>query len=192
MDPNLIEAIYVAKANIESFHTAQLGKKIMVETMPGVVCWQESKPIDKVGIYIPGGSAPLFSTVLMLAVPARIAGCGEIILCSPPDITGHINPAILYTAQLCGIDKIYKIGGAQAIAAMAYGTKEIPKVIKIFGPCLSLIHIFFTDVHKYVRKLEEVVIKTLADYSISSFRNPDYTGVWVLSRICLLYTSRCV
>ncbi len=139
MDPNLIEAINVAKANIESFHTAQLGKKIMVETMPGVVCWQESKPIDKVGIYIPGGSAPLFSTVLMLAVPARIAGCGEIILCSPPDITGHINPAILYTAQLCGIDKIYKIGGAQAIAAMAYGTKEIPKVIKIFGPGNSFV-----------------------------------------------------
>lgn len=139
MDPNLIEAIYVAKANIESFHTAQLGKKIMVETMPGVVCWQESKPIDKVGIYIPGGSAPLFSTVLMLAVPAGIAGCGEIILCSPPDITGHINPAILYTAQLCGIDKIYKIGGAQAIAAMAYGTKEIPKVIKIFGPGNSFV-----------------------------------------------------
>ena len=107
--------------------------------MPGVVCWQESKPIDKVGIYIPGGSAPLFSTVLMLAVPARIAGCGEIILCSPPDITGHINPAILYTAQLCGIDKIYKIGGAQAIAAMAYGTKEIPKVIKIFGPGNSFV-----------------------------------------------------
>ena len=108
--------------------------KIEVETTEGVSCWQEKRPIQKVGLYIPGGTAPLFSTVLMLAVPAQIAGCKEIILCSPPDKNGNINPAILYTANLCGISKIYKVGGIQAIAGMTYGTESIQQVYKIFGP----------------------------------------------------------
>ena len=127
-------AIQQAKKNIEEFHTAQKEEVRKIETMPGIVCWRESVAIDKVGLYIPGGTAPLFSTVLMLAIPAQIAGCKEIILCSPPSKDGSINPAILYTAQLCGISKIIKAGGVQAIGAMAYGTKMVPKVFKIFGP----------------------------------------------------------
>nr|WP_322624797.1 histidinol dehydrogenase [uncultured Flavobacterium sp.] len=127
-------AIQLAKSNIEKFHTAQREEKQVIETTPGVSCWRESRGIEKVGIYIPGGSAPLFSTVLMLAVPATIAGCKEIILCTPPDKQGNINPAILYTAQLAGVSKIYKVGGIQAIGAMAFGTQSITKVDKIFGP----------------------------------------------------------
>ena len=127
-------AIQQAKQNIETFHIAQQEEVKKIETMPGVVCWRQSIGIEKVGLYIPGGSAPLFSTVLMLAVPAQIAGCKEIILCSPPSKDGTINPAILYAANICGITKIYKVGGVQAIAAMAYGTVTIPKVFKIFGP----------------------------------------------------------
>ena len=127
-------AIQQAKKNIEKFHTTQKEEVKKIETMPGVVCWRESVAIDKVGLYIPGGTAPLFSTVLMLAIPAQIAGCNEIVLCTPPSKDGSINPAILYTAQLCGISKIIKAGGVQAIAAMAYGTKMVPKVFKIFGP----------------------------------------------------------
>jgi len=130
----LKQAIYLAKNNIEKFHNAQKTSRIELETTEGVLCWQEKKPIQKVGLYIPGGSAPLFSTVLMLAVPAKIAGCKEIILCTPPDKNGTINPAILFTAQLCGVNKIYKIGGIQAIAAMTLGTQSISKVYKIFGP----------------------------------------------------------
>jgi len=131
---DLLNAICLAKSNIEKFHTAQKTNKIEIETTEGVVCWQEKRPIQKVGLYIPGGSAPLFSTVLMLAIPAKIAGCQEIILCTPPDKNGNINPAILFTAQLCGVTKIYKIGGIQAIAAMTFGTASIDKVYKIFGP----------------------------------------------------------
>ncbi len=127
-------AIQQAKKNIETFHVAQQEDVKKIETMPGVVCWRQSIGIEKVGLYIPGGSAPLFSTVLMLAVPAQIAGCKEIILCSPPSKDGTINPAILFAANICGITKIYKVGGVQAIAAMAYGTETIPKVFKIFGP----------------------------------------------------------
>jgi len=127
-------AINLAKANIEKFHLAQKSQKIEVETTEGVVCWQEKRPIQKIGLYIPGGTAPLFSTVLMLAIPAKIANCKEIIICSPPNKKGEIHPAILYTAQLCGITKIYKVGGIQAIAAMTFGTAIIPKVFKIFGP----------------------------------------------------------
>ncbi len=127
-------SIILAKNNIEKFHSAQKTNRIEVETTEGVSCWQEKRPIQKVGLYIPGGSAPLFSTVLMLAVPAKIAGCKEIILCTPPDKKGNINPAILFTAQLCGVTKIYKIGGIQAIAAMTFGTESIEKVYKIFGP----------------------------------------------------------
>lgn len=130
----LKEAINLAKNNIERFHAAQKTEKVSVETTPGVNCWQEKKPIQKIGLYIPGGTAPLFSTILMLAVPAKIAGCEEIILCSPPDNKGELNPAILYTAKLCGVSKIYKVGGIQAIAALTFGTETIPKVNKIFGP----------------------------------------------------------
>jgi len=127
-------AIQLAKGNIEKFHAAQKTARVAVETVEGVECWQEKRPIQKIGLYIPGGTAPLFSTVLMLAVPANIAGCKEIVLCSPPDKTGKINPATLYAANLCGVTKILKVGGIQAIAAMTFGTKTIPKVYKIFGP----------------------------------------------------------
>jgi histidinol dehydrogenase len=130
----LKQAIAVAKQNIETFHAKQITAVEKIETMPGVVCWRKTTAIEKVGLYIPGGTAPLFSTILMLAVPAQIAGCKERILCTPPAKDGSINAAILYTAWLCGIDKIYKVGGAQAIAAMAYGTETIPQVYKIFGP----------------------------------------------------------
>ena len=130
----LKEAIQLAKSNIEKFHAAQKTEKVVVETIEGVNCWQEKRPIQKIGLYIPGGTAPLFSTVLMLAVPAKIAGCKEIVLCSPPDKKGNINPAILYAANLCGVTKILKVGGIQAIAAMTFGTQLIPKVFKIFGP----------------------------------------------------------
>ncbi|TRW27311.1 histidinol dehydrogenase [Flavobacterium zepuense] len=133
--PNdLKRAIHLAKSNIEKFHTSQQEDVKVVETTPGVECWRESRPIERVGIYIPGGSAPLFSTVLMLGIPAKIAGCKEIILCSPPDKKGNINPAILYTAQLVGITAVYAIGGIQAIGAMAIGTESITRVDKIFGP----------------------------------------------------------
>ena len=134
VDFELKSAIQIAADNIKKFHTLQLPKEIRTETTPGVICWQKAIPINKVGLYIPGGSAPLFSTVLMLGIPAAIAKCREVVLCSPADKNGEINPAILFTAQLCGITKVYKIGGAQAIAAMAYGTETIPKVDKIFGP----------------------------------------------------------
>ena len=130
----LKEAIKTAKSNIESFHNSQLIKTRVIETSLGVTCWQESRPIEKVGLYIPGGSAPLFSTVLMLAIPARLAGCMEIVLCTPPDKNGEVNPAILYTAALCGIEKMYAVGGIQAIAAMTYGTESITAVYKLFGP----------------------------------------------------------
>lgn len=130
----LKDAITLAKSNIEKFHVAQKTERLTVETTNGVVCWQEKRPIQKVGLYIPGGSAPLFSTVLMLAIPANIAGCNEIILCTPPDKRGNINPAILYTAELCGVTKIFKIGGIQAVAAMTFGTESVSPVYKIFGP----------------------------------------------------------
>lgn len=130
----LKKSIQLAKANIEKFHAAQRTQKIRVTTSPGVECWQEKRPVQKVGLYIPGGSAPLFSTILMLAVPANLAGCHEIILCTPPDKNGHIHPAILYTASLCGVTKIFKIGGIQAIGAMTFGTETVPRVYKIFGP----------------------------------------------------------
>lgn len=130
----LKEAIRLAKENIETFHAAQRFEGKKVETAPGVTCWQKAVAIEKVGLYIPGGTAPLFSTVLMLAVPAKIAGCREIVLCTPPDKEGKVHPAILFAAQVAGVDKIFKIGGVQAVAAMAYGTETVPKVYKIFGP----------------------------------------------------------
>lgn len=142
----LQEAIQLAKQNIETFHRAQLKDETPIETSKGVLCWRKNSPIDRVGVYIPGGSAPLFSSVLMLGIPAKLAGCPEIILCTPPDKNGEINPAILYSAQLIGITKVYKIGGAQAIAAMAFGTETIPQVYKIFGPG-----------NQYVTKAKELV-----------------------------------
>lgn len=132
---DLKQAIQTAKQNIEVFHRAQVLEKQEVTTMPGVSCWRESRGIERVGLYIPGGTAPLFSTVLMLAVPATIAGCQEVVLCSPPNReTGEIHPAVLYAAGLCGVTKIFRAGGAQAIAAMAYGTESVPQVYKLFGP----------------------------------------------------------
>lgn len=131
---SLKQSITQAAANIEKFHTAQSNPVVQIETMPGVTCWRKQVAIQSVGIYIPGGSAPLFSTVLMLGIPAKIAGCKEVVLCTPPSADGAIHPAILFAASLAGITKIYKVGGAQAIAAMAYGTATIPQVDKIFGP----------------------------------------------------------
>lgn len=131
---DLKKAIDVAYSNIHKFHSAQRFEEIKVETSPGVTCIQRSVPISKVGLYIPGGTAPLFSTVLMLAIPAKIAGCSEIVLCSPPDRNGKINQYILYAARIAGVTNVYKVGGAQAVAAMAYGTESVPKVDKIFGP----------------------------------------------------------
>lgn len=143
---NLKDAIILAKNNIEKFHRNELTQEAPIETVNGVRCWRKCVPIEKVGLYIPGGSAPLFSTVLMLAIPAIIAGCKEIILCTPASKDGSINPVVLYTANLVGITKIYKVGGAQAIAAMAFGTRTIPKVYKIFGPG-----------NQYVTKAKEMV-----------------------------------
>ena len=132
---SLKQAVTLAADNIRTFHEAQRTTLPAVETRPGVKCWQKALPIDRVGLYIPGGTAPLFSTVLMLAVPARLAGCREIVLCSPVDRqTGQIHPAVLYTANYCGVRKIFKIGGVQAVGAMAYGTESVPRVYKIFGP----------------------------------------------------------
>ncbi len=134
VDEDLKAAIRLAKQNIEAFHAAQRFEGCRVETQPGVTCWQKAVPIEKVGLYIPGGTAPLFSTVLMLAVPAKIAGCGEIVLCTPPGRDGKVHPAVLFSARVAGVNRIYKAGGVQAIGAMAYGTESVPKVYKIFGP----------------------------------------------------------
>lgn len=134
VDEELKKALQLAERNIAAFHGAQRFETKRIETAPGVWCWQKAVAIEKVGLYIPGGTAPLFSTVLMLAVPARIAGCREIVLCTPPDKNGKVNPAILYAAHLAGVSRIFKAGGVQAIGAMAYGTESVPKVYKIFGP----------------------------------------------------------
>jgi histidinol dehydrogenase len=130
----LKSSILLAKKNIEAFHAAQKHDLPKVETMPGVTCWQKALPIEKVGLYIPGGTAPLFSTVLMLALPAQIAGCKEIVLCTPPNREGKVHPAVLFAAKAAGVSQIFKIGGVQAIGAMAYGSESVPKVYKIFGP----------------------------------------------------------
>ncbi|MBE7685729.1 histidinol dehydrogenase [Tenacibaculum piscium] len=142
----LKEAIQLAKSNIEIFHNSQKEEEKKVITTKGVTCWRKSVAIEKVGLYIPGGSAPLFSTILMLAIPAKIAGCKEIVLCTPPNKEGKVHPAILYTAKLVGVTKIFKVGGAQAIGAMAYGTETIPSVYKILGPG-----------NQYVTKAKELV-----------------------------------
>lgn len=132
--PQLKDAILMASRNIAAFHEAQRFSPVRVQTAPGVICEQRAVPIENVGLYVPGGTAPLFSTVLMLAVPAKIAGCRNIVLCTPPDRNGVVNPAILYAAKVAGVGKVFKVGGAQAIAAMAYGTESVPKADKIFGP----------------------------------------------------------
>lgn len=134
IDAELRDAIILAHKNIKAFHEAQKFEGSKIETAPGVVCWQKAVAIEKVGLYIPGGTAPLFSTVLMLATPAKIAGCTEIVLCTPPNREGRVNPAILVAAKVAGVSKIFKAGGVQAIGAMAYGTESVPKVYKIFGP----------------------------------------------------------
>lgn len=134
VDPKLKAAINLAKENIEAFHHAQKTAIVRLETQKGVCCWQEKRPIQKVGLYIPGGTAPLFSTILMLAIPAQIAGCNEIVLCSPPNLEGNLPDEVLYTAHICGIKQLFKVGGIQAIAAMTFGTETIPKVYKLFGP----------------------------------------------------------
>ena len=139
LDDGLKEAVRTAAGNIRRFHEAQKTEDVTVETMPGVICRQKNIPIDRVGLYIPGGTAPLFSTVLMLAVPASIAGCGKVILCTPAGPQGKVSPAILYAAHVCGITEIYKVGGAVAVGAMAYGTGTVPKVDKIFGPGNSFV-----------------------------------------------------
>jgi histidinol dehydrogenase len=165
LDKNLKQAIQIAASNIEKFHRAQLRNVEVIETMPGVQCWRKGVPIEKVGIYIPGGSAPLFSTVLMLAIPARLAGCKEIILCTPTDLHGNINPAILWAAQLTGVTHIFKVGGAQAIAALAYGTESIPCVHKIFGPG-----------NQYVTKAKQLV--SLEGMAIDLPAGPSEVLVW--------------
>lgn len=144
-------AVEVAYANICAFHKAQTFAPVQVETAPGVRCVQKAVPIQRVGLYIPGGSAPLFSTVLMLAVPAKVAGCREVVLCTPCGKDGKVAPAVLYSASICGIDRIFKVGGAQAVAAMAYGTQTVPAVDKIFGPG-----------NRYVTKAKEIVSRRVA------------------------------
>ncbi len=161
----LKEAIAVAEKNIKKFHEAQQSPIEKIETVSGVSCWRESRAIDAVGLYIPGGTAPLFSTVLMLAVPALVAGCKEIVLCSPPDKEGNIHPAILYTADKLGLRKVFKVGGAQAIAAMAYGTETIPKTYKIFGPG-----------NQYVTAAKQIV--TQVGVAIDMPAGPSEVAVW--------------
>lgn len=179
---DLKAALVLAKNNIKTFHEAQrfVGKK--VETAPGVVCWQKAVGIEKVGLYIPGGTAPLFSTVLMLATPARIAGCKEIVLCTPPNREGKIHPAILLAAQLAGVNKIFKAGGVQAIAAMAYGTQSVPKVYKIFGPGNQ-----YVTAAKQLVSLRDVAIDMPAGPSeveviADEFANPAFVAADLLSQ----------
>ena len=179
---NLKQAIRIAKANIEKFHTSQrfIGQK--VETTSGVTCWQKAVAIEKVGLYIPGGTAPLFSTVLMLAVPAHIAGCKEIVLCTPPNREGKVHPAILFAAETAGVSKIFKAGGIQAIAAMAYGTESVPKVYKIFGPGNQ-----YVTAAKQLVSLKDVAIDMPAGPSeveviADGTANPDFIAADFLSQ----------
>ena len=178
----LKQAILVAKKNISAFHAAQKQELPKIETAPGVTCWQKISPIEKVGLYIPGGTAPLFSTVLMLAIPATIAGCKEIILCTPPNASGEIHPAILFAAETAGVNKIFKIGGIQAIGAMAYGTDSVPKVYKIFGPGNQ-----YVTAAKQLVSLKEVAIDMPAGPSeveviADDSAHPDYVASDLLSQ----------
>ncbi len=178
----LRKAIDCAALNISKFHRAQFPALLEVETTPGVVCRQKAVPITGVGLYIPGGTAPLFSTVLMLAVPARIAGCSEIILCTPPESDGRINPAILYAARVAGVDRLFKLGGSQAIAAMAYGTESVPKVSKIFGPGNP-----YVTAAKQIVSLRDVAIDMPAGPSeveiiADTYANPAFLAADILSQ----------
>lgn len=178
----LKEAILTAKENIAKFHAAQNTQLPKIETSKGVTCWQKAKAIDKVGLYIPGGTAPLFSTVLMLSIPAQIAGCKEIVLCSPPNKEGKIHPAVLYAAKIAGVSKIFKIGGVQAIAAMAYGTESVPKVYKIFGPGNQ-----YVTAAKQLVSLKDVAIDMPAGPSevevlADSSANPKFVAADLLSQ----------
>lgn len=182
VDEGLKQAIRTAKQNIETFHASQRFSGKKVETTPGVCCWQKAVAIEKVGLYIPGGTAPLFSTVLMLAVPAQIAGCKEIVLCTPPDPEGNVHPAILFAAETAGVSKIFKIGGIQAIAAMAYGTESVPKVYKIFGPGNQ-----YVTAAKQLVSLKEVAIDMPAGPSeveviADEWANPDFIAADFLSQ----------
>ena len=179
---DLRQAIRWAKENIERFHASQRFEGKKVETAPGVVCWQKAVAIEKVGLYIPGGTAPLFSTVLMLAVPARIAGCGEIVLCTPPGKDGKVHPAILFAAEVAGVSRIFKAGGIQAIAAMAYGTESVPKVYKIFGPGNQ-----YVTAAKQLVSLKDVAIDMPAGPSeveviADETANPDFIAADFLSQ----------
>lgn len=179
---DLRQAIRRAKENIERFHASQRFEGKKVETAPGVVCWQKAVAIEKVGLYIPGGTAPLFSTVLMLAVPARIAGCGEIVLCTPPGKDGKVHPAILFAAEVAGVSRIFKAGGIQAIAAMAYGTESVPKVYKIFGPGNQ-----YVTAAKQLVSLKDVAIDMPAGPSeveviADETANPDFIAADFLSQ----------
>lgn len=178
----LKQAIRTAKDNIEKFHASQRFSGQKIETTPGVTCWQKAVAIEKVGLYIPGGTAPLFSTVLMLAVPAHIAGCKEIVLCTPPDKEGKVHPAILFAAKTAGVGKIFKAGGIQAIAAMAYGTESVPKVYKIFGPGNQ-----YVTAAKQLVSLKDVAIDMPAGPSeveviADETANPDFIAADFLSQ----------
>ena len=181
VDEKLKAAIRLAKQNIETFHAAQRFEGKKVETMPGVTCWQKAVAIEKVGLYIPGGTAPLFSTVLMLAVPAKIAGCKEIVLCTPPDKEGRVHPAILFAAQVAGVNRIFKAGGVQAIASMAYGTESVPKVDKIVGPGNIFVALAKKAVYGYV-SIDSIAgpseILVLADETA----NPHFVAADLLSQ----------
>ena len=179
---DLKQAIRTAKANIEKFHASQRFTGQKVETTSGVTCWQKAVAIEKVGLYIPGGTAPLFSTVLMLAVPAHIAGCKEIVLCTPPNREGKVHPAILFAAETAGVSKIFKAGGIQAIAAMAYGTESVPKVYKIFGPGNQ-----YVTAAKQLVSLKDVAIDMPAGPSeveviADGTANPDFIAADFLSQ----------
>lgn len=182
LDRELKNAIRIAYENIAKFHTAQIPNKILVETTKGITCWQKALPIEKVGLYIPGGSAPLISTVLMLAIPAKLAGCKQVIMCTPPDKYGKVNPAILFAAKISGVTDIFTCGGAQAIGAMAYGTESIPKADKIFGPGNQ-----FVTMAKQIVSSQGIAIDTpagpsevliLADQSA----NPEFVATDLLSQ----------
>ncbi len=182
VSPELAQAIDVAAQNIATFHAAQRHETREVETTPGVICRQQAVPIDRVGLYVPGGTAPLFSTVLMLAVPARIAGCPEIVLCTPPAADGTVNPAILYAAHRAGVTAIYKAGGVQAIGAMAYGTESVPKVYKIFGPGNQ-----YVQMAKQLVAMRDVAIDMPAGPSevaviADAESNPDFVAIDFLSQ----------
>ena len=182
LSDELKKAMTQAKQNIEKFHRAQKTSKVELTTQAGVHCWQEKRPVEKVGLYIPGGSAPLFSTIMMLAIPAQIAGCQERILCTPPNEKGDVDPAILYAAQLCGITSVYRVGGIQAIAAMTLGTASIPKVYKIFGPGNQ----FVTEAKQWATKFQVAIDLPAGPSELlvaaDATSNPNYVAADLLSQ----------